>query len=169
VDPHLTRLRREIETAVAGSPAEQLSWHPAGKWSAAEVLEHLYLTYTGTAKGFERVSAAGKSLATPSSWRLRVRGLVVLGFGYIPSGRQAPPSTLPRGLAPDKILAEIGTRIVEMDEIIGRCEEKLGKRKRLLDHPVLGPLTGAQWRRFHLVHGLHHLKQVRRLRDSART
>jgi hypothetical protein len=29
---------------------------------------------------------------------------------------------------------------------------------------VLGPLTGAQWRKFHLVHGLHHQKQLLRLR-----
>jgi hypothetical protein len=35
-----------------------------------------------------------------------------------------------------------------------------------LDHPILGPLTGGQWRKFHLVHGLHHVKQIRRLRES---
>jgi hypothetical protein len=29
---------------------------------------------------------------------------------------------------------------------------------------ILGPLTGAQWRKFHLVHGRHHVKQVLHLR-----
>jgi hypothetical protein len=29
---------------------------------------------------------------------------------------------------------------------------------------VLGPLTIPQWRRFHLVHTQHHMKQVARLR-----
>jgi len=53
-----------------------------------------------------------------------------------------------------------------MDDIIGRCEEKIGRGKKLLDHPILGPLTGTQWRKFHLVHGLHHVKQIRRLRGS---
>jgi hypothetical protein len=28
----------------------------------------------------------------------------------------------------------------------------------------LGPLTGAQWRKFHLVHGRHHARQIRQLR-----
>jgi hypothetical protein len=65
------------------------------------------------------------------------------------------------------VLAEIGPKIAEMDEMVTRCEEKLGARSKLLDHPMLGPLTAAQWRKFHLVHGLHHVKQIRRLRRSA--
>jgi hypothetical protein len=52
-----------------------------------------------------------------------------------------------------------------MDSIIARCEEQLGSRCKLLDHPILGPLTASQWRKFHLVHGLHHVKQLRRLRE----
>jgi hypothetical protein len=54
-----------------------------------------------------------------------------------------------------------------MDRCIALCEEKLGSRRKLLDHPILGPLTGAEWRKFHLVHGLHHVKQIRRLREAA--
>jgi hypothetical protein len=53
-----------------------------------------------------------------------------------------------------------------MDTIIARCEEQIGSRRQLLDHPVLGPLTAAQWRKFHLVHGLQHVKQNKRLRES---
>jgi hypothetical protein len=52
-----------------------------------------------------------------------------------------------------------------MDDCIGRCEEKFGAHRKLLDHPILGPLTAAQWRKFHLVHGLHHVKQIWRLRE----
>ena len=62
--------------------------------------------------------------------------------------------------------AEIGLRIAEMDDMIARCEEKFGSSSKLLDHPILGPLTGAEWRKFHLVHGLHHVKQIRRLRQG---
>ena len=40
---------------------EQLNWHPPGKWSVAEILEHLYLTYTGTSKGFSRLLDSGKA------------------------------------------------------------------------------------------------------------
>jgi hypothetical protein len=164
VDSRLQKLKEEIASAIAALSTEQLNWHPPGKWCAAEVLEHLYLTYTGTVKGFERVAAAGKSLGTAQSWSQRGRTLVVVGFGYFPSGREAPPVARPRGLPPEKVLAEIGPRIVEMNDIIARCEEKLGAHSKLLDHPVLGPLTAGQWRKFHLVHGMHHVKQIQRLR-----
>jgi hypothetical protein len=164
--PHLKRLQEEIESAVAGLSAEQMSWHPPGKWCAAEVLEHLYLTYTATTKGFERVVESGRSLASPANFKHRVSTVVVTGFGYLPAGREAPPVARPQGLPPEKVLAEIGPAIAGMDDVIGRCEEKIGRGKKLLDHPVLGPLTGAQWRKFHLVHGLHHVKQIRRLRGG---
>ncbi|HME34116.1 MAG TPA: DUF1569 domain-containing protein [Candidatus Sulfotelmatobacter sp.] len=167
MDSHLQKLQEEIASAVAGLSAEQLSWHPPGKWCAAEILEHLYLTYTGTVKGFERVVEAGKPLATAQSWRQRGRTLVVVGFGYLPSGREAPPVARPRGVPTEKVLAEIGPKIAEMDDIMTRCEQKLGARRKLLDHPILGPLTAGQWRKFHLVHGRHHVKQIRRLRRGA--
>jgi len=164
VDSRLQRLQEEIARAVAGLSAEQLSWHPPGKWCAAEILEHLYLTYTGTVKGFERVAEAGRLLAMAQNWRQRGRTLVVVGFGYFPSDRESPSVARPRGVPTEKVLAEIGPKIAEMDAIMTRCEEMLGGRRKLLDHPILGPLTASQWRKFHLVHGRHHVKQIRRLR-----
>jgi hypothetical protein len=156
-------LQHEIASAITGLSAEQLSRHPPGKWCAAEVLEHLYLTYTGMIKGFERVVEAGRPLTKTSTWAQRRRVLVALGLSHLPSGRESPPTARPRGLPPEKVLAEIGATIAEMDDVIQRCAEKHGMRTKILDHPNLGPLTAAQWRKFHLVHGLHHVKQIRRL------
>jgi hypothetical protein len=164
MDPCLQTLSDEIAQAMSGLPPATLTTHPPGRWSIAEVLEHLYLTYTGTLKGFERVSAAGKPQATGQSWKERVRTLVVVEFGYLPSGREAPTNTRPRGVPAEQVLTGIGSQIVEMDSAIARCEEKFGPRCRVLDHPVLGALTANEWRKFHLVHGRHHLKQIRRLR-----
>jgi hypothetical protein len=165
--PHIQRLQEEIAAAVAGMSVEQMKRHPPGKWCAAEVLEHLYLTYTGTTKGFERVVQAGKPLASPVSFKQRVGAVMVLGFGYMPTGRESPATVRPRGVPQEKVLADIGPAIAAMDEIIARCEEKIGRGEKLLDHPILGPLTGAQWRKFHLVHGLHHVKQIGKLREQA--
>jgi hypothetical protein len=127
VDPHLQRLQKAIAAAVAGPSAEQLKQYPPGKWCTGEVLEHLYLTFTGTVKGFERVAQAGKPLATSQTWAQRGRTLVVVGFGYLPSGRQAPAVARPRGLPPEKVLAGIGPKISGMDDNIARCEEKFGR------------------------------------------
>jgi len=164
MDSMLEELKQALESAVGGLTSEQMHRHPDGKWCAAEVLEHLYLTYTGTIKGFERVLEAGKPLAARASLRQRIRRFVVLGFNYLPQGRKAPKNTEPRGLPAEKVRVEFGQKIGAMDEIIAQCEVRLG-RGTLLDHPILGPLTGAQWRKFHLVHGRHHIKQILRLRE----
>ncbi len=168
MDSRLETLKHALESAVGGMSREQLSWHPAGKWCAAEVLEHLYLTYVGTVKGFDRVMEAGKPLATPASLRHRVRTFVVVGLGHMPEGRKAPAMTRPRGLPLEMVLGEVGAKIATMDAIIADCEARFGHGIPLLDHPILGPLTATQWRAFHLVHGRHHAKQLLGLRECAR-
>jgi len=168
MDSRLEELKQAVESSVEGLSSEQLSWHPPAKWCAAEVLEHLYLTYTGTIKGFAKVLEAGKPLVTTASIKQRVRALVVVGFQHMPEGRQAPANTRPRGLPAEKVRSEVGTKIAEMDAIIAQCEARIGRGSRLLDHPILGPLTATQWRTFHLVHGRHHVKQLLRLRDDVR-
>lgn len=166
MDPHLATLQRAITSAIDGLSAEQLAWHPRQKWCAAEILEHLYLTYTGTTKGFGRVLAAGQPLATKPTWKNRAQTMIVFGFGHLPSGRKAPANSQPRGLPSQQVAAGIGSKLAEMDEAIARCQEKFGSRARILDHPLLGPFSTSQWRKFHLLHGLHHVKQIRALRDQ---
>ena len=65
-------------------------------------------------------------------------------------------------------VSDLGEKIAAMDAAIARCEERMGRGVKLLDHPVLGPLTGAQWRTFHVVHGMHHRKQLLRLRAGVK-
>lgn len=166
MDSLLRELKEALDSSIRDMSNERMKWHPPGKWSAAEVLEHLYLTYTGTIKGFERVMHAGKPLAARASLRQRSRTLVVFGFNYLPEGRKAPSATLPRGLPAERVRNEVALKIAAMDEIIARCEARFGGAK-LLDHPILGPLTGKQWRRFHLIHGRHHAKQIARLREQS--
>ena len=164
MDAYLQRLQDAIASATLGMTAEDLTCHPEGKWSTAQVLEHLYLTYTGTVKGCERCLQAGQPLARTPLLNDRMKAFVVTGLGYLPNGRKAPERTQPRGMLADEITREIGPQILAMDELFTRCEARFGKRSRVLDHPFLGPLTARQWRKFHWVHGRHHLKQIRKLR-----
>ena len=127
MDPRLERLQKEIVSAIAGLRPEQWTSHPSGKWSTNEVLEHLYLTYTGTIKGFQRVAEAGKPLATNQSWAQRGRALVVVGFGYFPSGREAPPVARPRGVPAEKVQSEIGLKISEMEDIMVAMRKQAGR------------------------------------------
>ncbi|MGA9510707.1 MAG: DUF1569 domain-containing protein [Candidatus Sulfotelmatobacter sp.] len=167
MDSLLEELKRALESVVEGMSNRQMSWHPAEKWSAAEVLEHLYLTYTGTIKGFERVLNAGKPMVGRASLKQRLRTLVVLQFSYLPNGRKAPKQTVPRGLDFETVRTEVVQKLQAMDEIIAHCEARFGRGK-VVDHPILGPLTAAQWRKFHWIHGHHHVKQILKLREQAR-
>jgi DinB superfamily len=169
MEAHLEKLQGALAESISGMSEEELNWHPAEKWSAVEVMEHLYLTYTGTMKGFERAVQKGHPVVTPATWGQHWRRWVVTSLGYLPAGRKAPAFAQPRGLARETVMAEFAKKIAEMDEIIAGCEARFGRKVKLLDHAILGPLTGAEWRKFHLVHGLHHVKQIRALRAAAGT
>jgi len=166
MNSHLEQLQQALAAAIDGMNEAEMNWHPPGKWCAAEVLEHLYLTYTGTVKGFERVMQAGRPLTSVPTLAQRGRSLLVLGFGYLPRGRTAPANTRPRGLAVETVRNGIIPKITELDEIIAGCERRWGPRDKLLDHPILGPLNARQWRKFHLIHGLLHVQQIQRLRQE---
>jgi Protein of unknown function (DUF1569) len=157
-------LRQAIAEAIQGITEEELLRHPEGKWSVVEVLEHLLLTYKGSIKGFERCLEAGKPLASFPTWKQRLSAALVADMGYFPKGRQAPERTRPRGMPPQQVVAQIFPQIAALDDVIARCEMRYGLRSLLVDHPMLGPLTGRQWRGFHRAHGRHHLKQIHKLK-----
>ena len=163
VSGYLKRLQEAITASVEGMTPEQLRWHLEGKWSAVEVLEHLYLTYSGTTKGCERCLEKG-SQAGLATFKNRLGQFIVITCGHMPGGLKAAERLQPKGLAMEQVVGEIGLRIGETDEALQRCESQFGRRTKFLNHPVLGPLTAAQWRKFHWVHGWHHVKQIRLLR-----
>ena len=161
---YLQRVQQEIDDAVRGLSLEQLAWHREGKWSAAAILEHLSLTYSGTAKGLQRGLDAGQPNITPPSAAQRVARFVVTGLRYMPPGRKAPAMVLPKGASPETVLAEVRRNLIAADDAISRCEARFGAGVSIANHPILGPLTARQWRTFHLVHARHHMKQIAHIR-----
>jgi len=165
MDSYLQKLQDVIVSASAGMNGEELVRHPEGKWSPAQVLEHLYLTYTGTIKGCERCVQQGRTLArTPTLWD-RVRATVVTGLGVLPGRRKAPERATPRGMPVEQVLSGIGPTLAAMDEAISRCEATFGKRTRLMDHPSPGAFNGAAVAEISLG-GRHHVKQIWRVRGK---
>jgi hypothetical protein len=166
MDSCLERTLAEIQRAAGGMSPEQLAWHPVDKWSTAQILEHLSLAFAGTAKGMDRAMTAG--IVSPKrTIKDRLAVLVVVRCGYMPSGRQAPKGTVPGPGDPQNILATIVANLTAMDAALTRVENAMG-RKVLLQHPILGPLTIAQWRKFHWVHTAHHMKQIVHLKQVQR-
>jgi hypothetical protein len=162
--PSLAELTRVIDSAIHDMSAEDMTRHHEGKWSTLQILDHLNLTYIGTIKNFERCLATGKPMADPDRGSKRLHRLTVIGLGYFPRGRTSPARVEPRQNPPQEVTTQIFSNIARMDEVITESDARFGRGQPLTNHPIIGPLTAAEWRKFHLVHGKHHAKQILRLR-----
>lgn len=167
MDSTLQRVQDAIEAATGGMSPEQLLQHPEGKWSAAGILEHLSITFGGTARLMRKCMEDGKPLGSAPTLQHRFATLLVTGWGYFPTGRPAPEFARPKGLDGTTALQSILENLAAMDQALAECEQRFGSEVKIADHVVLGPLTIPQWRRFHLVHTRHHMKQIARLRGSS--
>jgi hypothetical protein len=161
MNSYLERLRQELEDAIAGASPSALAQAPAGKWSAAQILEHLFLTYKNTNRGMAKCLETGAPLATRATLKQRVATLLVVNFGYMPAGRKAPERATLRGMSPEEVQPAIAPELQRMASGLEDCERRFGARTKIMDHPFLGPLTAEEWRRFHWVHGRHHARQIR--------
>jgi len=162
--PKLAQLQDVLSDAIRDMTAEQLAAHPEGKWSSAEILEHLNFTYVGTIRNLERCLASNQPRASSDRRKNRWPRLLTTHLGFFPSGREAPERTRPRGTPPEQVTSEIMQNITRVDEVITRCESRFPPRAPIADHPILGPLTAAEWRGFHIAHGKHHARQILKLK-----
>jgi len=102
----------------------------------------------------------GKPLGGKPTLRDRISTFYVAGLGFLPSGRTAPEQTTPKNGTGLESLRQFNDALVAMDATLMDAEKRFGTGVKLLDHPILGPLTAREWRRFHRTHARHHLKQI---------
>src|SRR5260370_37737984 len=165
MNPELEKLLQSFDRATLGMSPAQLQWLPAefreqNKCCVAQILEHLSLTYSGTAGLMRKVVASGACMATTPSIRQRLGALMVVDIGHFPRGREAPVRVVPRSANPDTVVRAMQDNLIAMDNALSACEQRFGRRVKVADHPVLGALTVRQWRRFHALPGRHHLPQI---------
>ena len=164
----LAKARQEIEEATAGMRDEDWRRAPDGKWTASHILEHLSLTFSGTAKMLEKRLAA----ETPEAVRRRTSKEFVMQVALfmreeIPEGRQAPAGVVPTGIEGEEALRRIREYLGVMGTRIDEAEKRWGSSGAIAVHPILGPLTADRWRKFHFIHTRHHMRQVRQRRGVA--
>ena len=160
MSPELEFVRRETERATRAAPADAWLRAPAEKWNSLQIIEHLFLSYTATTKGLLRIMDEGQLERRKPDVGQRLRRLYVLKVGRFPAGIESPKQTTPGAALGDEPLRRFNDALVAMDATLADAEKRFGARTRVLNHPILGPLTAQQWRRFHQVHGRHHLKQI---------
>ncbi|MGI8672845.1 MAG: DUF1569 domain-containing protein [Luteitalea sp.] len=141
-------------------PGLDLPARAPGKWSGAEVVEHLGRAYAATAYILEKCAADGVPRGTAPSISQRAWVVMVVTLGYLPSGVRAPAVTLPQGLPGDEAQAFVRAGLHDLDSAAERCLVRFGPRTRVANHPRLGGFTVPQWCRFHWVHTRHHMRQI---------
>ena len=167
MDFWLQRTLNEIDSATAGISPQQMSWHPAeGKWSTAQILEHLSQAFESTVSALKRVETAGKPIAGRATFYQALATFVVADLGYFPHGRQAPKWTIPHGAPAEQVAKDIRQNLRAMDAVLAGLERQFGARVKVADHPIIGPLSVTGWRKFHYRHTLHHMRQIRAIRAT---
>ena len=166
LSPLLQTALDAIRSATDGITAEQLAWHPEEKWSSAEILEHLSLAYSRTVDRMKVLLEQGTPEVRRRTFREWAGGLIVLKLERIPPGRKAPEAVSPRGIEAEQALASAQSNLAELDRMIDLCQQRFGTQQNVLVHAVLGPLTTSEWRKFHYVHTIHHMRQVKALREK---
>lgn len=91
---------------------------------------------------------------------------LVVDLGILPSGAKSPPTVTPRGDSGPVALERALANLERMDVAIAGAEKRWGTQEAIAMHPVLGPMNSTQWRKFHYVHGHHHVLQMRKRATS---
>lgn len=164
---YLDELSKTLEAATSGMSDDAMLQAPEGKWCAAEVLEHLRLTYTGTAKMLEKNRDKGAVEESPIDERVRAARQLIFEQEKFFEGLQAPPFATPKTPPDPQVRVRIQEDLHRLAALLDEAELRLGKDANLGNHFALGPLNGEQWRHFHFEHGRHHAKQLEALRARA--
>jgi uncharacterized protein DUF1569 len=165
--PITKQIHDAIANATEGLSENEMRQHPEGKWDTAAILEHLALAFGSTARLMDKCIGEGRTLATSSTLKQRLGRMVVLGFSYIPGGRKSPERVMPsQSVSGKEALQMIFANLEKMDQALGRCENRFGNKTDVADHLVFGPIPVSGWRKFHLLHTRHHMKQIDILRRN---
>jgi hypothetical protein len=134
---------------------------PPGKWSAAQVVDHLGAGIDKSGSTFATRVDKPPMARRPRTLFERAAHLLIMRVGWFPPGRKAPsqslPADRPERAAVERQLTEGVLRFLDL-------ERRLLPARRhdlFVKHPVLGDLTLEEWMHFHARHATHHARQIR--------
>jgi hypothetical protein len=170
MNPILQQLQSEIAHSLRGLDATQTQLQPpsrSDKWSIQQIIEHLLLTYSGAEMALNaRLAKRRPTLAKPTAFQ-HIQQFAVYRAGYFPGGRQAPPMVTPapttQPLSGEELTTATKDCLTQFDALCSETKQLFGA-SQCASHNVLGPLSVDQWRKFQLIHGRHHLKQIAAIR-----
>ena len=148
----LQRSHDALQECASRLTLEQLEARPPCKWTIAEILEHLSRAYSHTTAGARKAIAEQKPLSRPVGVGASLRAFVVVECGYLPTGVESPKMVVPIGIDPATALTVATQTLRDMDSALSEAGERFGLHTNVMNHPIIGPLSVRQWRKFHWVH-----------------
>ena len=121
-----------------------LGYDKAGQWTLGQICSHLSKALTLTVDGTPvRVSWLKRMvLGRLARWH-------VFRTGTMPAGIKVPsPKLVPPAEADDR---------AEVEALRAAIRVFLGEVGPFVSHPLFGPMSVEEWRRFHGIHCAHHL------------
>jgi len=160
------KFRRQLE-ALEGmilDPVEELKdgqWHeaPAGRWSIAQIVQHLAIGMDAIVQRLEERKER-TDLRRRADARQQLLRHLLLGVGRLPPGRKAPAATEP-GEKPDPKLAMAQYRMaVARLAMLADSVPPEQQARVFVRHPVIGDLNLPEWVRFFYIHNRHHAHDI---------
>jgi len=134
---------------------------PAGKWTPAQIVEHLALGLALSAETFQARKNHAPMKRRPRTPAEKIAKLFIFGLRSFPPGRKAPERTTPASQI-DRASAEAHfLAAVEAWDQVDRALLPERRADLFVKHPRMGDLTVEEWMRFHLIHARHHARQIR--------
>lgn len=134
---------------------------PAGKWTPAQIVEHLALGLALTAETFHARKNHPPMKRRPRTPAEQIAKLFIFGFRWFPPGRKSPERTTPPANIDRRAAEAHFLAAVEAWDQVDRALLPERRADLFVKHPRMGDLNVEEWMRFHLVHARHHAKQIR--------
>lgn len=154
---HLDRSRHALLDGVHAVPEELRTKRPGdGRWSVAEVLEHLTLVERRSnvlLRGVAQKAKAG--LATPANGNLPHSLLLDRTHKRVATEAVQPSGSV----AVAESLAALESARSDLRAVVSSADERL-LGAHAYDHPVFGPLNFRQWVEFLAGHEARHTAQI---------
>ncbi len=126
-------------------------------WSPAQHVEHALIALRRVLAGASDLRS-GTGEAIKPKGRLSLQGRALLLAGWIPRGKaQSPEFAVPDDIPSRAAMRDSHAAACERFAALAPTAGTLKQVPGVIDHPLLGPMSAAQWWRFARVHTEHHL------------
>ncbi|HEV2672083.1 MAG TPA: DUF1569 domain-containing protein [Gemmatimonadales bacterium] len=134
---------------------------PAGKWTPAQIVEHLALGLNLSAATFQARRNHAPMSRRPRTPAEQIAKLFIFGLRWFPPGRKAPERATPAAqISRASAEAHFLAGIAAWDQV-DRALLPARRADLFVKHPRMGDLTVEEWMYFHVIHARHHARQIR--------